>query len=844
MRKELLSLAASALVRRRKTSLLTFSVLLLSFSFLIVSLSLVASINRTNQEYRMNTYGQWYGAIASGREGDGAWLKQQAWAGDVGSARYHGEVSPHDNFPPFAVGWADEAYFRVGRIELEAGRLPSADNEVALEAGVLERLGLDESALGQEIVLEIDIPVNSGAYSMLEATQSYILMRETFLLCGIIHDYSDVWNLHPNYEGRKLLSGFLTEAAGEKLVGQAMAEAKRLGENTAEMRPVPQYFFTVEESLRETARAEANEYMITTRGEEAIDRQICVNAYAYPETEEQYDSFYTVLILVITLFAVLCVYVTRLQEQVHSFAVFRSIGITRRQLAEVIAWETLLLSLPAALLGTGLGAALTWAALRSLLFVGSVPVLVVIPLGKLAAGGLVWLAAVLAARLAVFLLAVRAPLTGRFRLEMKKGRALRRCRSGLAALLTALLGLEIIFTAMSSVGLFHQRAWWLGCPVYRVSRHAGAAEGGRWPGVVTPEEAERLAGFPGVASADGFATLTARVSFPGLEEWETMFLVIDETYWEDTFRFGEDGVDREAFHSGEVVILCLPEHIEDSYDLSPEELAKLEDGFPLPPEGCVTLRCSSDENFSWEAQVGDIQYITSGHMNRLVDLWQPYTVVCSHQYLKCMLAAMEPGTRWDAYRAGEAYGYESVFIVTDRNSKYLASENVIREYCKTHNMSCFAYETNVLEEVSRELILVWYSGGCVMLVLLFILISTLALEREQERQKYRILRAIGMSRRQMDRQLFRRTLGRSCLAAVIGWAAYFAYRLFYPPFTWSELGKKWSAWVMSFRVSGFHWYHWALLTAVCVAVPLGLMLLIGRGLREKEDDYGRGLSGE
>lgn len=68
--KEILNLAYLRIKRRWKNSLLFFLVLLLSFSSAIISVSILGSIDRTNAEYRLNTYGEWYFAIPYGYSGD------------------------------------------------------------------------------------------------------------------------------------------------------------------------------------------------------------------------------------------------------------------------------------------------------------------------------------------------------------------------------------------------------------------------------------------------------------------------------------------------------------------------------------------------------------------------------------------------------------------------------------------------------------------------------------------------------------------------------------------------------------------------------------------------------
>ncbi len=64
------SLALQGLYHKKRSNRLVFSVLLISFSFVVVSLSLVGSISKTNAEFRLNNYGEWYFAIPSGQNKD------------------------------------------------------------------------------------------------------------------------------------------------------------------------------------------------------------------------------------------------------------------------------------------------------------------------------------------------------------------------------------------------------------------------------------------------------------------------------------------------------------------------------------------------------------------------------------------------------------------------------------------------------------------------------------------------------------------------------------------------------------------------------------------------------
>ena len=69
MKKELFKLALHGLKGKKRSSLLTVIILTISFAAVLVTLCITGSIIKTNAEYRLNTYGAWYGAIPYGIEG-------------------------------------------------------------------------------------------------------------------------------------------------------------------------------------------------------------------------------------------------------------------------------------------------------------------------------------------------------------------------------------------------------------------------------------------------------------------------------------------------------------------------------------------------------------------------------------------------------------------------------------------------------------------------------------------------------------------------------------------------------------------------------------------------------
>ncbi len=326
-------LAVEGTLRKRKSSILIFLVLLITFSFAIVSLSLVGSIGQTNAQFRLNTYGQWYFAIPSGMKEDAVWLQGQKWITNLGVSQSYGTLQLQSGLAGF--GTLDEVLKNLGRLSLDCGHFPEQDNEIALEADVLNSLGYDYT-LGQEVTLSIDVPYKDQT----------IPVERTYILCGVLHEYSNLWLLNRNKDNRLLVSAVVTESAAESVLASAR-NCITTPANRLLVASIPQYFLEVEQEYRETARDTINSYLVDTRTEDFGDKQVCENSAAYPDTEaKNYDNFYVYMIAVITFVAVLCVSIMQFPNESHRFTILRSIGMTKRQLALLITEETLLLSVP------------------------------------------------------------------------------------------------------------------------------------------------------------------------------------------------------------------------------------------------------------------------------------------------------------------------------------------------------------------------------------------------------------------------------------------------------------------------------------------------------------------
>ena len=72
-------------------------------------------------------------------------------------------------------------------------------------------------------------------------------MEQSYILCGVIHEYSNLWVLNRNTDNRLLVSAVVTEAAAEAVL-EAAREWIAEPENRALVASIPQYFLTVAEA--------------------------------------------------------------------------------------------------------------------------------------------------------------------------------------------------------------------------------------------------------------------------------------------------------------------------------------------------------------------------------------------------------------------------------------------------------------------------------------------------------------------------------------------------------------------------------------------------------------------
>lgn len=857
MNQTLWTLAFEGVRRKKRSSILVFLVLLVSFCFLIVSLSVSGSITQTSDDLCRIIYGDWDYAIIDGREEDMSFLSEKQEAGlieTLGRMDNYGTLRSTDAAVGF--GTLDDKMIEVGRLTLDEGQWPEAENEIALEAEMLDALGYP-AEVGQNVQLQITL--HDGQ-----------TVEQTFTVCGIIRQYSGLWLFNYNKNGTVPVSAVVTPETAEAVLDLADGSPASF----------PQYFAVAPESdlLRMQLGGQMDAYLKQTRNEDTENIKACSNPGAVQSVgQTHYDGFFFELIAGVTMLAILCVYILHLPAEQRRFAVLRSIGATRQQLAKLIAAETLLLALPAALLAIPCGALGTKLALGLLVFSDSVPVAISVPWAQLVLAALLWALAIFVARFVLFAVVARMPLTGRFTLKPRTARRLRRLRGGLAAALLALFGVTVIF---SSTQVVRQQMFLDGSsdqPYYSITKAppsdiATAEEmqeiidqayhslDGREMlfGTISQQDKTFFESIPGAQVVYTFTNLTAGLSFDGMEERTVRVIGLDTDFWDKAFDFGPD---REAFEKGELVLVCLPgEDLPDTFladaerepdqrvYLKPEEDLSNRDF--LLPEDSVNLQFYANDGCflgsdEMAVSVRTISLQAAFQYDSLMrtGYFDPYSVICSNAYLEKILAELPAGKRLGPLVTGEALGYSQLHIRLETYANSTVADNVISTYCRVHELNV-DNERQIQSardiQYQQQIIMLIAAGSAVALMTLLILIGVLSLETEEEKRSFSLLRRIGMSAAQQRGRVLGKVAARGLLAMASGWALYFlilvVQTMVYAATPIPEIEKEaefitpWAALMSglsSLQRDGVNLTIITALTLVCLVVPL-VVLLIGK----------------
>ena len=635
MHNYLLDIAQNGLKGKKRSSIYLFLACFLSVTFAVLNVSITGSLNRTREEQRYAMYGEWNVAVYSQEPLTAALQDKRIQS--YGTAQVYGELLDDGETALTGIGTLDESLGRLGRLEVESGRFPTKDNEIAVEADVLSDLGYDYE-LGQTLTLRImdkrliderrkamdagagakgnglpaagdnemdehrkamDAGVGNSDNGLSAAAKEDGVIVKEYILCGVLREYTGLWD--SGTSGAVLAGACITEQA-----------AKEIGSPCSY-----QYFLSVEQEESHGLFQQLKKDYSNT-----VENTSAYGALA----KEEYHYFNLALILMITIAAVIVIYSVQLKEQMRSIQLFRAIGATKKQLSSVIFYETMLILTPAALGGIAAGSLATWGALRILMEQSAGDFFVSIPAEVIIGILLLWFGAVFGVRFLIFRYSLRGRLSTQRDSEksvrlLSQGDSLReqpstrkrvfpgagrRKRKMLGRLFLSSAGiLAVIFSYMESLSPIYIDHLWSCVNSYTIT----SSVQGTQAVLATDAYTESIKSLPGIEKVVAWRQLSGTLEFVGIEEnpfcsllaaqpgtdgksggtegggLECSIFGVAEDNWDMFFQHVKGKVDQEKFRDGEAVLLYIPYNAKTGVELD----GKLYQDFGVAPGDDITV---------------------------------------------------------------------------------------------------------------------------------------------------------------------------------------------------------------------------------------------------------------
>ncbi|MCD8005769.1 MAG: FtsX-like permease family protein [Oscillospiraceae bacterium] len=790
MFKTIFGLAFEGIKRRKRQSLLIFFVLLVSFTFAIILLSYTSSIAETNSQLRLDTYGSWYGAITDGIDSDLEYLESEEWVDDIATSVNYGATNAvlgDTVMGSLNFGTVDDSMLDMGII-LESGRLPKASNEIAIESTELTEFGL---ASASSITLRFTFYSESGEEST--------VIEKTYKIVGVIKQYTGLWDTNAS----------LNEAIlSEDGINELLAEATESLDSEASVSPEYTYFFTVRSGYERTFESEVNSYLWSVR-EDLNVRYVSVNSVMSMEAEEaQLNTFYVWLVLAVTLLAVVMIYILQMQSDVRKIVRLRSIGSSKGQVRLLILVEALMLCVPALLLGTLLGLVGIKALLGLSVYSGSVNIAVSLPWNYLLTSAAVWIVGVLLVRMLTIQVALATPLTGRMGMQRKKSNFYGKFRRVLIMLMAILLSVSTIFTTINvAEPLNNYQEWtskWSYC-FYPYQGHNNVAV------YLDNSTLSEISSAPGVTDVVAFSCFYSVLTTGSSDAAMNASVIVMD--YEDVAKFLDvAGVDETEYENGESVIVQTVEGVgETALEVDDDATVNIDYANSMGVYGYV-LSEDPSELVSISVNVASLQTVptisdtlpftmefisdTFEFAGNGTAMFDTDFVICSKALLQNILDEIPENKVWNIddvmlYHGQSEAEYYQALVYTNTNAENLATDTAMSNILKltkdpTNDIQdVFFYRLNSQREINyanaqvyqQSIIMIIVSGVCIAIVVLLILVSTLRLETESEKKRYGILQAIGMSKRQRNIELIRKSMVRSIVSVVVAVFSYLGYYL-------------------------------------------------------------------
>lgn len=798
----LLDIAYNGLKGKRRSSIYLFLACFLSVTFAVLNVSITGSLNRTRKELRYTMYGEWNVAIYN--QDPLTTVLQDKRIQRYGTAQVYGNLLDDKETVLTGIGTLDDSLRALGHLEVESGKFPTEDNEIAVEADVLSDLGYDYE-LGQTLTLRIMDKKRMDEQEKVKNKDQEVVEKDTeaarddgtivkeYILCGVLREYTGLWNR--GTKGTMLAGACVTENA-----------AKEIGAPCSY-----QYFLSLEQGVSHGFFQQLKkDYNNTVE-----------NTSAYGVlAKEEYHYFNLALILMITIVAVIVIYSIQLKEQMRSIQLFRAIGVTKKQLSTVIFYETMLVLLPAALGGIAAGSLATWGLLFSLMKKSSRVFSISIPVALIGGILLLLFGAVFGTRFAIFHVSLRGRLSTQKRLL--SGRRKRGQKRLGRLLLSSASMLAVIFSYVESLSPIYMDDLWSYVSSYTISSNSKGTQ----TAFATDTYIESIQSLPGVEKVVAWRQLSGTLEFAGMEEnpfcsllaaqpWATgkiegtnpkglqcFVFGVAEDNWDMFFRYAKEEIDLEKFREGKSALLYIPFNTEGGVALDGE----LYQDFGVAPGDTITvtsygcgelskngsgLIATENGNMPYEeyqelmetskvkAQVAGI--ITEDLLEVAYLNLSPhyYAVIVSDAFAQKLTEADKGGIwLYDGIWSNQEYGYSLVSVYTGMDAGYLSTDYLMaKSAAESHLEFSNQREQNTAyrQEAVQTLLHIWIGGICIFLILVLISLNIEMLDGLTRKRSFALLQAIGMSRWQLRIRLAKKGALLSLAACLMGHVGYFLY---------------------------------------------------------------------
>ncbi len=804
MNGELFKLSVRALKRRWRQAVLLFAVLSFSFGFAVMTIMINGSMEATNRAYAEAKYGRYDILIPYGVPEDREWLESREWLLKLGTTVSYGRLAlDKDGRNGPSIGTVDQGFIELGHLELESGRWPEYPGEIAMEESKLDMLKLDKT-LGGTVEFTIYVPTNHRGL--------YVPVQRSFKLVGIIREYADGWNYlsgGPRAASRTPASGaIITEQDAQSVYAEAGESVGQItyeenGETvTATLSPLLyQYHIIRDKDMSRQARDELQGYM-KKAGRLGPTFNDDSNIQSIIGRSAEATSYYSTLILIVTALGVICIYLLRVRSEAASLARFRSLGLTKRQLLLMVFYETVIIALPAFVVGVGLAAGGTALALELTVYAGSVPVRVTFPWKKLMIAALLWLVTVVAVRLAAVFVSLRTPLTGRIGAPGRRAWLIRRLNRALIWTLTV----AVCYTALLTFS--HSRIYLYDLFYTKEAATNATVSPKGDEGTVPANTVDRLRLVEGVKNVWGIRYFVTDVMGKALEERDEYtrqtapVYVIDDADLEYLIPFDDlelicDSFSREEFIAGDSVLAVSDSNFTLSFgnDLDFDIINSRELLFPVG-DGVITARVGYGGKFGravYNTQgrdIYDLPYydINDGEFSG-DHLWG---ILCSESFFERFLSSMPEGQALDGvWTAGERHDYNKAVMTFYPGATYLGAAEeinwIVDEAGLRSNIGNLSSAESYRRDFNQVEIQFLAGGLCVMFIIFIVIFSAMALEAERERRSAGIMEAIGLSKSRRYLKRLRSTLKSFLSAAAVSMVMIIIKEDFYRPYLeWLE----------------------------------------------------------